>query len=131
MSQLFRSSTGGTVSPTDVHLMLLHDDTLTGATKQWIRGRHYNAGGHLGSSGAGPPFDEMEDSACAKQKADLEQVVALLRAMKRGLFLFRLGRAGARPWLAKIRSYSWRTTSRRRTCRQSRSCHRIHHRRRR
>src|SRR5690242_17501238 len=27
----------------DVHLMLLHDDTLTGATKHWIRDRHYNA----------------------------------------------------------------------------------------
>src|SRR5215208_5478015 len=27
----------------DVHLMLLHDDTLTGAAKQWIRERHYNA----------------------------------------------------------------------------------------
>src|SRR3990167_4770337 len=27
----------------DVHLMLLHDDSLTGATKQWIHERHYNA----------------------------------------------------------------------------------------
>ncbi|MEO8079043.1 MAG: phosphoenolpyruvate-utilizing N-terminal domain-containing protein, partial [Caldimonas sp.] len=27
----------------DVHLMLLHDDVLTGATKQWIHERHYNA----------------------------------------------------------------------------------------
>src|SRR4029453_18190063 len=27
----------------DVHLMLLHDDTLTGATKQWTRERHYKA----------------------------------------------------------------------------------------
>src|SRR6185369_7267992 len=27
----------------DVHLMLLHDEVLTGATKQWIVDRHYNA----------------------------------------------------------------------------------------
>ena len=27
----------------DVHLMLLHDDTLSSATRQWISERHYNA----------------------------------------------------------------------------------------
>ena len=27
----------------DVHLMLLHDETLTGAIAQWILERHYNA----------------------------------------------------------------------------------------
>jgi len=27
----------------DVHLMLLHDDTLSEATKLWIEQRHYNA----------------------------------------------------------------------------------------
>ena len=27
----------------DVHLMLLHDETLTSATKGWIRDRHSNA----------------------------------------------------------------------------------------
>jgi phosphoenolpyruvate-protein kinase (PTS system EI component) len=27
----------------DVHLMLLHDESLTGATKAWIVDRHYNA----------------------------------------------------------------------------------------
>ena len=47
----------------DVHLMLLHDDTLTGATKQWIRGRHYNAEWALSAQleVLARQFDEMED----------------------------------------------------------------------
>src|SRR5436189_3989509 len=71
----------------DVHLMLLHDDTLTGATKQWIRERHYNAEWALSAQleVLARQFDEMEDEYLRERKADLEQVVErLLRAMTRG-----------------------------------------------
>src|SRR5687767_13614031 len=71
----------------DVHLMLLHDDTLTGATKQWITRRHYNAEWALSAQleVLARQFDEMEDEYLRERKADLEQVVErLLRAMKRG-----------------------------------------------
>ena len=72
----------------DVHLMLLHDDTLTGATKQWIHERHYNAEWALSAQleVLARQFDEMEDEYLRERKADLEQVVErLLRAMARGL----------------------------------------------
>jgi phosphoenolpyruvate-protein phosphotransferase (PTS system enzyme I) len=72
----------------DVHLMLLHDETLTGATKQWIRDRHYNAEWALSAQleVLARQFDEMEDEYLRERKADLEQVVErLLRAMARGL----------------------------------------------
>ncbi len=71
----------------DVHLMLLHDDTLTGATKQWIVDRHYNAEWALSAQleVIARQFDEMEDEYLRERKADLEQVVErLLRAMERG-----------------------------------------------
>ena len=71
----------------DVHLMLLHDDTLTGATKQWIRERHYNAEWALSAQleVLARQFDEMEDEYLRERKADLEQVVErILRAMARG-----------------------------------------------
>jgi phosphoenolpyruvate-protein phosphotransferase (PTS system enzyme I) len=71
----------------DVHLMLLHDETLTGATKQWIRERHYNAEWALSAQleVLARQFDEMEDAYLRERKADLEQVVErLLRAMARG-----------------------------------------------
>jgi len=71
----------------DVHLMLLHDETLTGATKQWIRERHYNAEWALSAQleVLARQFDEMEDEYLRERKADLEQVVErLLRAMERG-----------------------------------------------
>src|SRR5206468_1278967 len=71
----------------DVHLMLLHDDTLTGATKQWIRERHYNAEWALSAQleVLARQFDEMEDDYLRERKADLEQVVErLLCAMARG-----------------------------------------------
>ncbi|MDQ6679643.1 MAG: phosphoenolpyruvate--protein phosphotransferase [Pseudomonadota bacterium] len=71
----------------DVHLMLLHDDTLTGATKQWIHDRHYNAEWALSAQleVLARQFDEMEDEYLRERKADLEQVVErLLRAMKSG-----------------------------------------------
>jgi phosphoenolpyruvate-protein phosphotransferase (PTS system enzyme I) len=70
----------------DVHLMLLHDDLLTGSTKQWIETRHYNAEWALTAQMEvlGRQFDEMDDSYLRERKADLEQVVErLLRAMKR------------------------------------------------
>jgi phosphoenolpyruvate-protein phosphotransferase (PTS system enzyme I) len=71
----------------DVHLMLLHDDTLTGATKQWIVDRHYNAEWALSAQleVLARQFDEMEDEYLRERKADLEQVVErLLRVMARG-----------------------------------------------
>src|SRR4051812_46237858 len=71
----------------DVHLMLLHDDVLTGATKQWIVDRHYNAEWALSAQleVLARQFDEMEDDYLRERKADLEQVVERLpRAMARG-----------------------------------------------
>ncbi|MEP7056982.1 MAG: phosphoenolpyruvate--protein phosphotransferase [Caldimonas sp.] len=71
----------------DVHLMLLHDEALTGATKQWIHERHYNAEWALSAQleVLARQFDEMDDEYLRERKADLEQVVErLLRAMERG-----------------------------------------------
>ncbi len=71
----------------DVHLMLLHDETLSGATKHWISERHYNAEWALSAQleVLARQFDEMEDEYLRDRKADLEQVVErLLRAMARG-----------------------------------------------
>src|ERR1044072_1644229 len=71
----------------DVHLMLLHDETLTGATKQWIRERHYNAEWALSAQleVLARQFDEMEDEYLRERKADLEQdVERLLCVLVRG-----------------------------------------------
>lgn len=71
----------------DVHLMLLHDETLTGATKHWIRERHYNAEWALSAQleVLGRQFDDMEDEYLRERKADLEQVAErLLRALGKG-----------------------------------------------
>jgi phosphoenolpyruvate-protein phosphotransferase (PTS system enzyme I) len=71
----------------DVHLMLLHDETLSGATKHWISERHYNAEWALSAQleVLARQFDEMEDEYLRDRKADLEQVVErLLRVMARG-----------------------------------------------
>ncbi len=71
----------------DVHLLLIHDEALTDATKQWIRGRHYNAEWALSAQleVLARQFDEMEDEYLRERKADLEQVVErLLRVMARG-----------------------------------------------
>jgi len=71
----------------DVHLMLLHDDSLTGATKQWIHERHYNTEWALSAQleVLARQFDEMEDDYLRERKADLEQVVErLLRALAHG-----------------------------------------------
>ncbi|XVJ71234.1 MAG: phosphoenolpyruvate--protein phosphotransferase [Rhizobacter sp.] len=68
----------------DVHLMLLHDETLIHATKQWIQERHYNAEWALSAQleMLARQFDEMEDDYLRERKADLEQVVErLLRAL--------------------------------------------------
>ena len=68
----------------DVHLMLLHDDTLAGATAQWIRDRHYNAEWALSAQleVLARQFDEMENDYLRERKADLEQVVErLLRVL--------------------------------------------------
>ncbi|WP_337878419.1 phosphoenolpyruvate--protein phosphotransferase [Caldimonas sp.] len=70
----------------DVHLMLLHDEALTGATKQWIVERHYNAEWALSAQleVLARQFDEMEDDYLRERKADIEQVVErLLRALGR------------------------------------------------
>jgi phosphotransferase system enzyme I (PtsI) len=47
----------------DVHLMLVHDELLTGATRQWIVDRHYNAEWALSAQleVLARQFDEMED----------------------------------------------------------------------
>jgi phosphotransferase system enzyme I (PtsI) len=64
----------------DVHLMLLHDESLTGATKGWIRDRHYNAEWALSAQleVLARQFDEMEDLYLRERKADVEQVVERL-----------------------------------------------------
>jgi phosphotransferase system enzyme I (PtsI) len=70
----------------DVHLMLLHDETLTGATKGWVRERHYNAEWALSAQleVLARQFDEMEDVYLRERKADVEQVVErLLRELAR------------------------------------------------
>lgn len=70
----------------DVHLMLLHDEMLTDATKQWIVERHYNAEWAMAAQleVLSRQFDEMEDEYLRERKADLEQVVErLLKAMSR------------------------------------------------
>ncbi len=71
----------------DVHLLLLHDDALAGATKHWIQDRHYNAEWALSAQleVLARQFDDMDDAYLRERKADLEQVVErLLRAMARG-----------------------------------------------
>ena len=70
----------------DVHLMLLHDETLIGAASHWIRERHYNAEWAVSAQleVLARQFDEMEDEYLRERKADLEQVCErLLAALKR------------------------------------------------
>lgn len=64
----------------DVHLMLLHDESLTGATKTWITDRHYNAEWALSAQleVLARQFDEMDDPYLRERKADVEQVVERL-----------------------------------------------------
>lgn len=68
----------------DVHLMLLHDESLIAAVKQWIGERHYNAEWALSAQleVVARQFDEMEDDYLRERKADVEQVTErLLRAL--------------------------------------------------
>ncbi|NBQ91664.1 MAG: phosphoenolpyruvate--protein phosphotransferase [Betaproteobacteria bacterium] len=70
----------------DVHLMLLHDETMIAATKQWVHERHYNAEWALSAQleVLSRQFDEMEDEYLRERKADIEQVVErLLRSLQR------------------------------------------------
>jgi phosphotransferase system enzyme I (PtsI) len=64
----------------DVHVMLLHDESLIGATKSWIRDRHYNAEWALSAQleVLARQFDEMDDVYLRERKADVEQVVERL-----------------------------------------------------
>jgi len=71
----------------EVHLMLLHDETLVDATKRWVKERRYNAEWALSAQleVLARQFDEMDDEYLRERKADLEQVVErLLRALTRG-----------------------------------------------
>ncbi|MBL8289331.1 MAG: phosphoenolpyruvate--protein phosphotransferase [Rubrivivax sp.] len=70
----------------DVHLMLLHDEMVITATKNWVRDRHYNAEWALSAQleVLARQFDEMEDAYLRERKADVEQVVErLLRELSR------------------------------------------------
>ena len=85
----------------DVHLMLLHDDMLSGATRQWISERHYNAEWALSAQleVLARQFDEMEDEYLRERKADIEQVVErLLRALARAPSLVSTASHGARDF---------------------------------
>ncbi len=64
----------------DVHIMLLHDEALSDATKVWISERHYNAEWALSAQleVLARQFDEMEDEYLRERKADVEQVVERL-----------------------------------------------------
>ncbi|SEL80412.1 phosphotransferase system, enzyme I, PtsI [Roseateles sp. YR242] len=61
----------------DVHLLLLNDEALVDAARQWIAERHYNAEWALSAQleVLARQFDEMEDDYLRERKADLEQVV--------------------------------------------------------
>ena len=68
----------------DVHLMLLHDEALTGAIGGWISERHYNAEWALTAQleVLARQFDEMADPYLRERKADVEQVFErLLRVL--------------------------------------------------
>lgn len=71
----------------DVHLMLLNDDLLAGATCQWIEERQYNAEWAVAAQleTLSRQFDEMEDEYLRERKADLEQVAErLIETLARG-----------------------------------------------
>ncbi len=70
----------------DVHLMLLNDEAMVSATRQWVLERHYNAEWALSAQleVLSRQFDEMEDDYLRECKADVEQVVErLLRSLQR------------------------------------------------
>ncbi len=84
----------------DVHLMLLHDEALVGATKVWIQERHYNAEWALSAQleVLARQFDEMDDDYLRERKADVEQVVERLL---RELVGSALGKTPASPSAVK------------------------------
>ena len=85
-TQLPQDAPGELSALLDVHLMLLHDELLTEATKLWVRDRHYNAEWALSAQMEvlARQFDEMEDEYLRERKADVEQVVErLLKALAR------------------------------------------------
>ena len=65
----------------DVHLMLLHDDSLAEATVQWINTRHYNAEWALSAQTevVVRQFEQMDDEYLRERKADIEQVTDRLQ----------------------------------------------------
>ena len=70
----------------DVHVMLLNDEVLTSATRQWIEERHYNAEWAVAAQldALTRQFDEMEDEYLRERKSDVEQVAErLLQALAR------------------------------------------------
>ena len=70
----------------DVHLMMLNDEVMAEATKQWIVDRHYNAEWAMSAQleVLAREFDDMEDDYLRERKADVEQVAErLLRALTR------------------------------------------------
>ena len=86
----------------DVHLMLVNDESLTGAAGHWVRERHYNAEWALSAQleVLARHFDEMEDEYLRERKADIEQVTerilaALARHANGGQ---RIAAAGARDF---------------------------------
>jgi phosphotransferase system enzyme I (PtsI) len=69
----------------DVHLMLLEDEDLGAAMRQWIRERLYNAEWAVTTQLEiiARQFDVMEDEYLRERKADLEQVIErMLRHLK-------------------------------------------------
>jgi len=66
----------------DVHLMLVQDESLTGAAGHWVRERHYNAEWALSAQleVLARHFDEMEDEYLRERKADIEQVTERILA---------------------------------------------------
>ena len=70
----------------DVHVMLLNDEVLSSATRQWIEERHYNAEWAVAAQldALTRQFDEMEDEYLRERKSDVEQVAErLLQALAR------------------------------------------------
>lgn len=67
----------------DVHLMLVQDESLTGAAGQWVRERHYNAEWALSAQleVLARHFDEMQDEYLRERKADIEQVTERILAV--------------------------------------------------
>ena len=85
-SEVLEEAHAELVALLDVHLMLLHDEMLADATKQWIVERHYNAEWAMSAQleVIARQFDEMEDEYLRERKADLEQVVErVLKALAR------------------------------------------------